>query len=95
MNVHWTAAALANLRAIEATIGQHSERYARGMVERIFARTAALADLPLLGAVVPEYGEEDLRELFEHPYRIVYRVLTDQLDVVAIVHAARRMPRGL
>jgi len=33
--------------------------------------------------------------LFEDPYRIIYRVLEQQIDIVAVVHAARRMPRGL
>jgi toxin ParE1/3/4 len=45
--------------------------------------------------MVPEYGDETLRELFEDPYRIVYQVLDQQIDVVAVVHAARRLPRGL
>lgn len=95
MNVHWTESALADLRAIEAYIGRHSGRYAQSMVERLFSRSEQLADQPQLGAVVPEYGDESLRELFEDPYRIVYRVLEAQVDIVAVVHAARRMPRGL
>lgn len=31
----------------------------------------------------------------EGPFRIVYRVLETQVDIVAVVHAARRIPRGL
>ena len=50
---------------------------------------------PRLGPVVPEYEDETLRELFVDPYRIVYRLLDDQVDIVAVVHGARRMPRGL
>jgi len=95
MNVHWTEAALSDLRAIEAYISRHSAQYGRGMVERIFDRSEQLADQPRSGAVVPEYEEETLRELFEHPYRIIYRVLEHQVDVVAVIHAARRLPRGL
>jgi toxin ParE1/3/4 len=68
MNVHWTEAALADLRGIEAYIARHSERYARAMVERIFRHTEALAQFPQIGGVVPEYEDESLRELFEHPY---------------------------
>jgi plasmid stabilization system protein ParE len=95
MNVHWTEAALADLRAAEAYLARHSPRYAQSLVDRVFARTAQLADQPELGAVVPEYEVEGLRELFEDPYRIIYRVLQQQVDVVAVVHAARRLPRGL
>ncbi len=95
MNVHWTEAALADLQAAEAYIARHSEQYARAMVERIFERSELLTTHPRLGPVVPEYEEETLRELFVDPYRIVYRLLDEQVDIVAVVHAARRMPRGL
>ena len=97
MKVHWTDNALSDLKGIQAYIALRSPQYARAMVERIFDRTESLADLPFLGAVVPEYEEEDdsFREVFEHPYRIVYRVLTERVDIVAVVHGARRMPADL
>ncbi len=95
MNVHWTESALTDLQAVETYIARHSPRYAGGMVERIFARSGQLEEHPRLGAIVPEYDDETLRELFEDPYRVVYRVGEDRVDILAIVHAARRMPRGL
>lgn len=95
MNVHWTEAALSDLRAVEAYIARHSPQYARSLIERIFARSGELADFPHLGPMVPEYDDEAIRELFEDPYRIVYRVLEAQIDIVAVVHASRRLPRGL
>ena len=95
MNVDWTEAALADLRAVEAYIGRHSQQYARGMVERIFARSESLSSQPRLGPMVPEYEDETVRELFEDPYRIVYRIADQQIDILAVVHAARRLPRAL
>lgn len=95
MNVHWTEAALSDLRAVEAHFARHSPRYAQSLIERIFARSGDLADFPYLGPMVPEYGDETLRELFEDPFRIVYRVLEAKVDIVAVVHASRRLPRGL
>jgi toxin ParE1/3/4 len=95
MKVHWTESALADLQAIEAYIAGRSARYARGTVERIFARVQQLEAHAMLGPVVPEYGDETLRELLESPYRIVYRVLKMRIDIVAVVHAARHMPGDL
>jgi plasmid stabilization system protein ParE len=63
------------------------------MADRIVRRTEVLADFPLVGPEVPEYADESIRELQEHPYRIIYRVMTNQIDVVAVIHAARRLPR--
>jgi addiction module RelE/StbE family toxin len=95
MNVHWTESALNDLQAIEAYISRRSPQYARGLVERVFARSERLATHPRSGPVVPEYRDESLRELFEDPYRIVYRILDDRVDIIAVVHSARRMPRAL
>jgi toxin ParE1/3/4 len=95
MNVHWTEAALADLRAAETHVARHSAQYAASLVDRIFARTGQLADFPHLGGMVPEHDDESLREVFEHSYRIIYRVLEQQIDIVAVVHASRRLPRGL
>lgn len=95
MTVRWTEAALADLGGVEAYIARHSPRYARGLVERIIAQSELLVLQPRLGPVVPEYEKDLIRELFVDPYRVVYRVLDDQVDILAVVHAARRMPRGL
>jgi plasmid stabilization system protein ParE len=86
---------LADLRAAETSVARHSAQYAAALVERVFARTEQLADQPYLGATVPEYDDESLREVLEHPFRIIYRVLEQQVDVVAVVHGARQLPRGL
>ena len=96
MTVTWTDAALADLRVVQSYIAQHSSQYAYGMVRQIFARSEQLVSQPRLKSVVPEYQDEALRELLKHPYQIVYRLVDDiQIDIVAVVHSARQMPRGL
>ena len=94
MNVYWTESALADLDSIEEYIARHSAQYARAMVTRIFARSDQIASQPRLGPIVPEFEDESIRELFENPYRLVYRVEADRVDIVAVVHAARRLPRS-
>ncbi len=96
MTVTWTDTALADLRVVQTYIARHSALYSRRMIVQIFARSEQLTSQPRLGSVVPEYQHDSLRELLEHPYRIVYRVVDDtQIDIVAVVHSARQMPRGL
>jgi plasmid stabilization system protein ParE len=36
--------------------------------------------------VVPEFLRDDLRELVEPPYRIIYRIYPDAVEVLAIAH---------
>ena len=55
-------------------------------------RSEQIADQPYSGRKVPEYDVEDIRELIEKPYRIIYRIKPDQIDVVAVIHGAQLMP---
>jgi len=44
---------------------------------------------------VPEYDREDVREVIEKPYRIIYRIGEEQVDVLAVFHRAQRLPPKL
>ncbi len=92
MNVFWTRNATRELRAVHDYIAQNSPRYARGLVDRITRQTTLLRRSPRLGAEVPEYGDELVRELLEPPYRIIYRVSDDRVDILSVVHGARHLP---
>jgi toxin ParE1/3/4 len=50
-----------------------------------------IADLPYSGRKVPEYEADDVRELIEYPYRVIYRIKTAQIDVLAVIHGARQL----
>jgi toxin ParE1/3/4 len=93
MIVVWTRNATRELRAIHDYIAQNSHKYAQGMVDRITRRTKALVQFPRLAPEVPEYEDESIRELYEHPYRIIYRVREERVEVVSVVHGARPLPQ--
>jgi len=94
MKVAWTDNAQRHLDAVYAYIAQNSETYARRMVDRITRRSQQIADSPLSGRRVPEYDLEQVRELLEGPYRIIYYITPDQIDVLAVIHGARDVLRG-
>ena len=90
--VVWTRPARDDLREIRAYIAQDSERYARVVTARVVAAVRRLREYPLSGRVVPELGRPTVRELIEGTYRIVYRLTPDAVQVLAVVHGARRFP---
>jgi toxin ParE1/3/4 len=94
MNVEWSEEAAAQLKAIRDYLARTSPGYAQVLAERIIQKTEALAEQPHLGAEVPEYADERVREVFEHPYRVMYLVEGDRLQVIGVIHAARRLPRN-
>jgi toxin ParE1/3/4 len=95
MNVYWTDNAIRHLTNIYEYIALNSPTYARGMVDRITRRSSQIADSPFSGRMVPEYQAQDIRELIEKPYRIIYRIKGDQIDVLAVIHGARLLPDEL
>lgn len=90
-SVVWSSRANDDLVAIHAYISGSSEPVARRLVDRLTRRANQLAEFPLLGNVVPEYGVDLVRELKEHPYRIIYEVFPDRVHILTIVHSARQL----
>lgn len=53
------------------------------------ANRASLATLSERGRVVPELGDEAVREVFVDSYRLLYRVTEEHVQVLGFVHGAR------
>jgi plasmid stabilization system protein ParE len=84
----WEVDALNDLDLIGEYIAQQSPAYAPTYVARVMEAVERLADLPLSGRVIPELGDETLREVIFQNYRIVYEVAPDQVTILGVVHAA-------
>jgi plasmid stabilization system protein ParE len=88
----WSPRAAADLEAIREHIAYDSELYAGLMVSRLVAAPSRLIQFPELGRIVPEYGQPDLRELIVRPYRLVYRLRGEFVEIATVFHAARMFP---
>ena len=95
MKVLWSHTALGHLTNIFEYIRRDSPRYAQRMVDRITARSKQIAHAPELAPVVAEYGDPAVREVLEGPYRVIYRVESDAVIVLAVIHGARILPPKL
>ena len=93
MKVHWTKTAEAHLDAIHAHIAQNSVEYAKRMVDRLTSRSQQIGNFPLSGRRVPECKVDQIREVFEGHYRIIYYIKPDQIDVLAVIHGAQNILR--
>jgi plasmid stabilization system protein ParE len=93
MNVCWTHHAVEQLDAVYAHIALDSENYALRMVDRLTCKTQQIANFPYSGRRVHEYDMEQIREVIEGPYRIIYYIKPDQIDILAVVHCAMNVLR--
>ena len=60
-----------------------------GILDAALEAAAGLATLSERGRVVPETNDSVIREIFVFRYRLMYRVETERVTVVAFVHGAR------
>ncbi|MDH4267501.1 MAG: type II toxin-antitoxin system RelE/ParE family toxin [Deltaproteobacteria bacterium] len=88
MKVHWTNTAEGHLDAIYAYIAQDSPEYARRMADRLTRRSQQIAEFPFSGRRVPEYDVDQIREVIEGSFRIIYHIKSDQIDILAVIHGA-------
>ena len=95
MKVYWTDRAKQRLRIISEHIEQDSLRVAQETVKRILLRSRQIEGLPQSGRQVPEYEDPALRELLERPYRIIYRLLPERIDVVTVMHYRQVLPKDI
>ncbi len=88
--VEWSPEATEDLQAIAEYIERDSEFYARAVVTKILDVSRSVRNLPLAGRVVPEIGDENIRERFAYSYRVVYQIEESQIIIAAVIHGKRR-----
>lgn len=87
--VVWSPRAIDDVEAIATYIAEDSIAYAKSVAQKIVASTRKLASFPMSGRVVPEFDQENIREVFAYSYRIIYRVEGETVTIAAVVHGRR------
>jgi addiction module RelE/StbE family toxin len=85
----WSDAALEDIDEIAEYIHRDSPHYAQRVVEELFAATDLLPEQPRLGRVVPELGQQNIRERFVYSYRLIYEIHATELHILAVIHGKR------
>jgi addiction module RelE/StbE family toxin len=87
--VVWSQRAVQDLEAIAEYIAQDSPAYAAGVVRRIINQTKSLSRFPHSGRKVPEFDDENIRELLAYSYRVIYRIQEEEVLIAAVIHGKR------
>lgn len=85
MVIHYTTRFVYETDEQAEYLAQYSAARAALFVDSIFRQLDLLRQHPRLGRVVPEFGDETIRELLFRQYRLIYRlVAADRIDVLAL-----------
>ena len=95
VKLEWQEIASDDLIQIYNYIYRNSIYYALKTINGITDLAAHLETLPYMGRKIPEYNQEDKRELIYKSYTIMYQIEYDKIFICRIWHSARKLPQKL
>jgi toxin ParE1/3/4 len=91
MTVRWTPTALRDIEYLHAYIAEENTAAATATVDRIAAGIQALTRHPEMGRKGRVAGT---RELVVLPYVVAYRHKSTAIEILAVIHGARKWPES-
>ena len=91
--VVWTSPARAHLEDLYEYIAESHESAAANQVATLLRATGTLGDFPELGRPGRRRGTREL-VVSGTPYIVAYRVRLGAVEILAVIHGARRWLRG-
>jgi len=92
VKIVWSPLAVERLESIFEYISKDNVTAAHKMVERIINKVESLSAFPERGRKVPEINREEIREVFEGEYRLIYRLSSKKVFVLTIRNFKQLLP---
>jgi toxin ParE1/3/4 len=92
LRVRWTDRARAHLRDILDYIAFDNPAAARALARKILPSASRLGEFPHAGRRLPELEDSPFRERVIPPCRMVYQVRGDDVVILVVIRAERRLP---
>lgn len=89
MKIIWAPLAVEQLEEIADYIAYDKPLAAENWVNTIFETVENLSEFPESGRMVPELNRNDIREIIKGNYRIIYKVLSNEIHILTIRHGKR------
>lgn len=89
----WSIRAKTDIQKIAKYIERDSKANADTMVGRIIQAVRRLPTRPLSGRMVPEWNRAEYREVIVYPYRVVYRLSAQTVQIGMIFHSRQSLPK--
>ena len=92
MRIYWSPLAVERLENIFEYISKEDNDAAYKLIGKIFKKVETLSKFSERGRKVPEANREEIREIFEGEYRIIYRVEPKRVIVLSIRNFKQLLP---
>ena len=92
MTIVWSPTARRRVQAAVDYIARDRPHASLVWLEELVRRVELLRGLPEQGRVVPEWHEASVREVFHEPYRVIYEVTEDRIEILTLSHFRQELP---
>lgn len=93
MKIVWSPLSFERLENIYEFISDKDTVAAKNLINRIFEKVESLNRFPERGRKVPETNRNDIREIFESEFRIIYKVETKRVVILTIRNFKQLLPK--
>jgi toxin ParE1/3/4 len=94
VQIKWTLKSKQDLKDIYDYIAFDSKYYAKKTVLILRQKTEILKTHIDIGKIVPDFGNENVRELLEGNYRIIYKTISDtKVEIITVFHSKRDLSK--
>ncbi len=87
----WSKNAINDLKSLANYIANDSPYYSKIIVKKIYKTISRLEQFPKSGRVIPEFNDENFREVIVSPYRIFYLFDSFDIKIITIVHSKQEV----
>ena len=92
--VYWTEKSQLRVKEIGDYIAFDSQQAAIKWVDVILEKEALISANPRIGRVVPEFANQNIRELILKSYRLIYEIKTNKIEVLTIKHCKENIKKN-
>jgi toxin ParE1/3/4 len=89
MSVIWGNTAREQLEEYADYIARDNPMAAARWVAKVLAAADLAERFPHMGRAIPEFGDEEARQVVVHSHKLIYRILDEGIEVVKVWHSAR------
>lgn len=94
MKIIWSPLAVEQVRDIASYIALDKPTVAEQWAEKIFNSVARLKEFPDSGRVVPEINRNEIREIMQGSYRVIYKVKSKEVLVLVVKNYCQQLGMG-
>jgi toxin ParE1/3/4 len=94
VKIRWTAVAADDLKSVHEYLNEHAPAQTDTVVDRILAGIDVLEQYPNLGRQGRLDGTREL-VITGTPFIVFYRLQKSQVEILGVLHAARKWPDAL